>query len=74
MDKSSADKDFQREFRVRLDHLQKTVNTLQTRLAKSTKEHEEAKFKMIKVIYKTEHDTDVSLTNHYGFKSISYNY
>ncbi len=51
MEKSSDDKDVQGEFCVHLDHMQKTVNSLKARLGKSAKEHEEAKFKMIKVNY-----------------------
>lgn len=48
------DEDIQKAFCHQRDHLQRTVNSLQTRLAKSAEEHEKAYAKIMKVTSKTE--------------------
>lgn len=53
MENSSADEDIQRAFYCQRDHLERTVNSLKTRLAKSADEHEKVYVKIMKVNYNT---------------------
>ncbi|XP_037639358.1 cilia- and flagella-associated protein 57 [Sebastes umbrosus] len=48
VEKSSVDDDIQRAFCRQRDHLEKTVNSLKTRLAKSAEEHEKVYVKIMK--------------------------
>lgn len=49
VEKSSVDEDIQRAFCRQRDHLEKTVNSLKMRLAKSTEEHEKVYIQIMKV-------------------------
>ncbi|XP_035517008.1 cilia- and flagella-associated protein 57 [Morone saxatilis] len=48
VEKSSVDEDIQRAFCHQRDHLEKTVNSLKTRLAKSAEEHDKVYVKIMK--------------------------
>ncbi|XP_044067286.1 cilia- and flagella-associated protein 57 isoform X2 [Siniperca chuatsi] len=48
VEKSSVDEDIQRAFCRQRDHLERTVNSLKTRLAKSAEEHEKVYVKIMK--------------------------
>ncbi|XP_072239030.1 cilia- and flagella-associated protein 57 [Leuresthes tenuis] len=48
VEKSSVDDDIQRVFRYQRDHLEKTVNSLKMKLAKSAEEHEKVYVKIMK--------------------------
>jgi len=56
VEKSSVDDDIQRVFRYQRDHLEKTVNSLKMKLAKSAEEHEKVYVKIMKV---SKHCTDL---------------
>lgn len=49
VEKSSVDEDIQRAFCRQRDHLERTVNSLKSRLAKSAEEHERVYVKIMKV-------------------------
>lgn len=49
VEKSSVDEDIQKAFYRQRDHLERTVNTLKLRLAKSAEEHEKVYVRIMKV-------------------------
>lgn len=49
VEKNIVDEDIHRAFCRQRDHLEKTVNNLKTRLAKSAEEHEKIYVKIMKV-------------------------
>lgn len=55
MEKSGVDEDIKRMLCRQRDHLERTVNSLKMRLAKSAEEHEKVYVKIMKVKQKTSH-------------------
>lgn len=60
-EKSSVDDDIQRAFCLQRDHLERTVNSLKMRLAKSAEEHEKVYVKIMKV----NNNTDCKSREHF---------